>query len=669
MQRPISPRDTTPLSSTTHLPYGNDINSHATGYVTHVHRPDTAPYNAKANANTKDQNTVDELGNEQEKNLFQEITALENSIEDTPCDSEYAAIANTVNNFITGLTDEIYLPNGTLLAAPDNSTNAEGKLTRIFNLFLAIAEKIKSDDPYDIPQTNANFRKALTLVIPAYLHGQLVEAISQHTKRDEISEMCRTLIDSYVGEFGPPMSILGAISHDFSTLNKLPKAGQDNEPRHVVIDLGVDESFHMSAGKQGFCSDLCHTIFSSISFVTNNKATSDWGRYACNFANIITRMTASVGLPTLVRELMLEHITVKPQAAEYLALASLSYSVGLNILGLVGDRCCGIKMDEAVNEFCREMEGKIQTYFDKNDVQIDQEQLKHFFANVRGKNISFVEEEGMIDNETYQNYFKEANEEFDSLFPKDDINVFFEQEHDNIPTLLTRLEQKLQGKYWDTKATTAVRLLNILSLVGIGYGSWHMGLWPKFGLTLATYNTYCFNRDILQLFLRLEENINKFYAAPTIISGASYSVEQTGLSLAMNAVTNNVSNPLVRSAGKTLINTVGETWDYARVCGLHTHYTNESLKVRLSFAAPTKEELFKIFTGVGTERPVLFDLAVMVPDLAKAVAANHGVTLSALAIASIGGATLGIGYFFLIILLVRAAFGWSSDKHGFFGGR
>lgn len=102
---------------------------------------------------------------------------------------------------------------------------------------------------------------------------------------------------------------------------------------------------------------------------------------------------------------------------------------------------------------------------------------------------------------------------------------------------------------------------------------------------------------------------------------------------------------------------------------MHTTYTNEPLKVRLSLAVPTKEELFKTFTGVGTERPVLFDLAVMVPDLAKAVAAKYGVTLSAITMAAIGGATLGIGYFFLIILLVRAAFGWSSDKHSFFGGK
>lgn len=647
MEPRLSPGDTTPLFSNAHLPYGNEIKG--TKHITHVHRPDTAPYSAMANSNSEEQRTVVARCNEQEQTLFQEIAALENFVEETSDNGEYVSARNTVKSFITGMTNEIYLPDGTRHFASDNSADAEQPLTRIFNLLLAVAEKAKSNEFY--PETNANFRKALTTVVPGYLRSQLVEAVSQNNKRDEACGLCQTIIKSYISEFGSPMSILGITRHD------------------VVIDMGVDESLHMNAEKQAFCSDLCNTIFSSISFFANNKAESDWGRHACNFGNIITRTAASVGLTTLARELMLEHITVKPHVAEYLALGALSYSSGLNILGLVGDRCCGIAMDDAVNDLCRQMEGKIQTYFDKNGVQIDQQQLKHFFAHVREKNISYVEEEGMVDKETYQNYFKEANEEFDSFIPEDDITHFFTQENDNIPILISRLEQKLQGKYWDTKGTTAVRLLNILSLVGIGYGSWHMGLWPKLGLTLATYNTYCFNRDIVQLFLRLEENVNKFYAAPTIISGASYSVEQTGLSLAMNAVTNHVSHPVARSASKALINTVGEAWDYTRVCGLHTTYTNEPLKVRLSLAVPTKEELFKTFTGVGTERPVLFDLAVMVPDLAKAVAAKYGVTLSAITMAAIGGATLGIGYFFLIILLVRAAFGWSSDKHGFFGGK
>lgn len=92
-----------------------------------------------------------------------------------------------------------------------------------------------------------------------------------------------------------------------------------------------------------------HGIFARIAvllkFVTDNKAESDYGRYACNVANVGIRQFLSVGIPTVLRQVAAYQIAYgtedsRRETLEIIAVLAAIYPIVLNIAGIFRDTYC-----------------------------------------------------------------------------------------------------------------------------------------------------------------------------------------------------------------------------------------------------------------------------------------------------------------------------------------
>ena len=484
------------------------------------------------------------------------------------------------------------------------------------------------------------------------------------------------------------------------SLSKSKAFLKDQELKSRLVTMATTSRLSVESHREMEVEDDWFNDFYSnpLTFVTENKAATMYGSYACSFVNVVARQFVSVLIPTYIRQVLawsIERGTEnKPELRWVIAGVAVAYPILLNIIGAVVDRYVGGKMEKIVEEFCNEIESTILGAHSKEgNLSINTTDIRNFRLDMEKKLIEELENNNEISAKIVKTFCKKIDDrrqkrpdsglsisepddeyllsertsrsakgtiqlEDDQALTSDLLNELFKKVKPEIELEIANLKKELGDKYWDTPSSNLCRLINGVVLIASSVGAGYLGVLPNVASRLVAFGVYCILRDAVQSVLPLNDGIKKFYLCPTGGAAVAYGVNQT--------IVNQFASVFAEFSGqgasklpyefvakndilRSIFNCLGEIADLYTLVALQGRAAKKNLLViKLQPEIPSLNQVIKTVTGTHAARVAMF-FAFLVIDEIISSQSNLEDRIAhwfwrAFAISGIGGGLIMLGY-------------------------